>query len=536
MIALSAPAESKWLWRIIAALLILGSGAAHLRYLAHDCPLDLAPDEAHYWQWSRHLDASYYSKGPLVAWLIRASCELLGDNVLAVRLPAVICGSLLLVSFYVLTAQAFGREHLSALVVGAALTMPVFSAGRTVMTIDAPYACCWGWALVLGHAALVRGSRWAWLPLGLIIGLGILAKYTMLLWLPSAFLFLLISRPLRTPWREPRFWLGCGIALLCCLPIIWWNMRHDWVTLRHLSGQASLSESVSQHAIRWTGPLEFLAGQLGMLMGYWFIVWACSAVAQRPGRAVDPSRRYLWCMSAPMVLFFALFSLRTPVLPNWPITAYCSGLILATPWLARQLADGRSWKRALFLVPTGAALLFGLVTTLIAHDTAPARPLLVAMAGPPTPADPQPLRRFDPTCRMRGWHYLAGHVDQIREELRANGTEPVPAASRWTLASELAFYCEGRPMVYSLGSALWDRQSQFDLWRPNPIHDPEQFRGQTFIFVDVGGLPPEMQAAFESIERRPTVHYEEDGCPIAFWDIAICRGFRGFAKAPNRQY
>ena len=92
MIALSAPAESKWLWRIIAALLILVSGAAHLRYLAHDCPLDLAPDEAHYWQWSRHLDASYYSKGPLVAWLIRASCELLGDNVLAVRLPAVICG------------------------------------------------------------------------------------------------------------------------------------------------------------------------------------------------------------------------------------------------------------------------------------------------------------------------------------------------------------------------------------------------------------------------------------------------------------
>ena len=89
----------------------------HLAYLAWDCPLDLAPDEAHYWDWSRHLDWSYYSKGPLVAWLIRASCELVGDwseqhtgsLTFAVRLPAVLCGSLLLVSLYVLTVQVFGQ-------------------------------------------------------------------------------------------------------------------------------------------------------------------------------------------------------------------------------------------------------------------------------------------------------------------------------------------------------------------------------------------------------------------------------------------
>src|SRR6266436_4065318 len=99
-----------WCWRIAALLLVLTSAGLHLGYLAYQCPLNLAPDEAHYWDWSRHLDWSYYSKGPLVAYLIRAGCMLAGTwsrhltatDMLAVRLPAVVCGSLLLISLYIL--------------------------------------------------------------------------------------------------------------------------------------------------------------------------------------------------------------------------------------------------------------------------------------------------------------------------------------------------------------------------------------------------------------------------------------------------
>src|ERR1041385_3692302 len=94
--------------QILAALLIVGAAVLRLIYLANDCPLDLAPDEAHYWDWSRHLDFSYYSKGPLVAYLIRAGCEIAGpwseqhtgSLAFAIRLPAVLCGSLLLAALY----------------------------------------------------------------------------------------------------------------------------------------------------------------------------------------------------------------------------------------------------------------------------------------------------------------------------------------------------------------------------------------------------------------------------------------------------
>ena len=145
-----------WRWRILAAFLILGAAALRIVHLAGPQALDLAPDEAHYWDWSRHLDWSYYSKGPLVAWLIRLSCwlaggwseALVGSEMLAVRLPAVVCGSLLLVSLYVLMVQVYRREEPALVVVALALTTHLISACSTLMTIDSPYTCLWGWALV----------------------------------------------------------------------------------------------------------------------------------------------------------------------------------------------------------------------------------------------------------------------------------------------------------------------------------------------------------------------------------------------------
>src|SRR5262249_50821923 len=157
-------------WRFLAGSLILCATTWHVVYLASDCPLDLAPDEAHYWDWSRHLDWSYYSKGPLVAYVIRAGTALAGSwsravtgtDMLAVRLPAVLCGSLLLFSLYCLTVQIFHREDLAAFAVAVALTIPVVTAGSVLMTIDAPFTCCWGWALVVGYHAVRRDSFWAW--------------------------------------------------------------------------------------------------------------------------------------------------------------------------------------------------------------------------------------------------------------------------------------------------------------------------------------------------------------------------------------
>lgn len=513
--------------RLLTLLLVLGAALFHLAYLAWWCPLDLAPDEAHYWDWSRHLDWSYYSKGPLVAYLIRGSCALLGDTLFAVRLPAVLCGTLLLTSLCILTVQIYRCEWLACGVVALALTLPVIAVGASLMTIDAPYTCCWGGALVLTHHALFRRVTWAWPAAGLVVGLGILAKYTMVLFLPSVGLFLLFTPAFRRQLLRPGFWVMSLVAAVCCLPILIWNIQHDGVTLRHVGRQAGSNTGA---ALFWSGPLIFVGTQAALLLGYWFIGWVAAMVAHRPWRERDDGVRYLWWTSAVMFGIFLAFSVKTRGgEPNWPITAYISGLVLTAGWLSRRLEESSGWARRLQFGGLALACLAGTVLTLVIHRTDLVYPLLARAAGEPTAAQPLPLRRFDPTCRLRGWRTLAAAVDRWREQLRAEGDEPLLAGTGWAMPGEIGFYCAGQPTVYSVGPALGDRHSQYDLWRPNPIDDAEAFQGRTFLVI---GVPaPGLGVAFDRVDPPCLVTHFEAGHPVAQWMVTVCRGFRGFPRA-----
>jgi hypothetical protein len=526
------PPERVWTWRTLAALLIVGAAVLRVVYLASFCTLDLSPDEAHYWDWSRNLDWSYYSKGPLVAYLIRAGCELAGpwseqvtaNRMLAVRLPAVVCGSLLLAALYVLAVQVFRREKLACVVVALGLTLPVLSAGSLLMTIDAPYSCCWAWALVFGHEAVWRRATWAWAATGVAVGLGILAKYNMGLWIPSLAVFLLTSREHRPLLGRPGFWVMTGLAGLGCLPILVWNARHDWVTLKHVGG-LSRAGSAEFH---WDGPLAYVGAQFAMLLGFWFVAWAAALVEHRPWREPDARLRYLWWQSAPMFAVFLAFSPKTGGgEPNWPVTAYVSGMLLAVAWVLRRLASPRAWVRRLTAWSLAASCGLGLAVSVLMHHSEWVYPVLGRVIGKPTIKHPVPLRRFDPTCRLRGFRTLAAKVDEVRDRLRQEGVEPVVAGSGWSMPGELGFYCAGHPTVYSVGPAVGDRRSQYDLWT-NPFRDRDEFLGRTFIVV--GAVGNAMEGAFERIDPPVLVTHYAAGVAVADWPVTVCHGFKGFPK------
>jgi hypothetical protein len=532
-----------WACRMCAAILILGAAALHIVYLIWKCPLDLAPDEAHYWDWSRHLDWSYYSKGPFVAYLIRGSCELFGSWAVqhtgslmpAVRLPAVLCGALLLVSLYVLTKRVYDSESLALAVVGFALTLPLIAVGSSIMTIDAPYTCCWGWALVFGHIAITRGSWWAWATSGLLVGIGILAKYTMVMFLPSIGLFLLTTPSVRPLLGRPGFWMMCAVAGLCCLPILIWNAQHDWVTVRHVLGLSGISDPAEDGPrFHWLGPLTYVGGQIALLLVYWFVIWLLAMIAHQPLAETNPDYRYLWWLSAPMFLVFLAFSPKTNGGElNWPVTAYLSGLVLAAGWLTRQLSSTVVWYRRLHAFNLGLACAAGIALTFFAHYSDRFYPVLSLWTGPPTPHRPYPLRSVDPTCRLRGWEFLAGKVDLLTTQVeRAESRLPIIAGCGWTYPGELGLYCAGHPQVYSIGLVTGDRHSQYDLWL-NPIADPEKFAGKTFVLI--GGVTPEVRAAFGHLESTQEIKYFENGQPVASWQVTVCHGFKGFATKADKK-
>ncbi len=508
------PATVSWHTRTVA--LIAAVSLFNLVYVAALCPHDLSPDEAHYWDWSRHLDWCYYSKGPFVAWLIRGSCELFGTTAFAVRLPAVACGGLLLVGLWRLALNTFRSQQLGCQIVLFALTLPPVSTASVLITIDPPFLACWAWA-----AVAVQNKRW--LAAGLLVAVGTLAKYTMLLF-PACIGLLMLARP---EWRTRRFLPFLGVSLLGLVPLIVWNARHDWIGVRHLLGHADNGG----RAAAWYSPLAFVGGQVGLLLGVWFAAWVAAAWKWRPTALVNPDREggggsgiaLLWWLSVPVFGVFLLASVRTSGQPNWPAAAWVSGFVLAVGWMSRKPTHGRAWA---------LTLLLGLALSILLRWPVLARPALSAILPTPSESNPTPVRKLDPTARLAGWKTLASAVDRVRlEEKRRTGEDPVIATMAWTVCGELGFYCDGHPTVYSFGAAVGDRASQYDLWRPNPVADAQAFAGKTFVYVG-DELPA---GVFDRVELVERVTHAESGVPLATWKVWVCTGYRGFARPePNR--
>jgi hypothetical protein len=298
------------------------------------------------------------------------------------------------------------------------------------------------------------------------------------------------------------------------------------VTLLHTRTHAGIADEVS---IRAWGPLAYVGGQFAVLLGFWFVAWARAMWAHRPTRETKPELRFLWWMSAPTFVFFGLFSFKNGGgEPNWPLAGYITGMILVAGWMMEQWHHEVPWQRRLVKGGAIACVSFGLLLTVMVHDTITLQPVLLRIAGPASEQHPMPLRRVDPTSRLRGWRFLAGEVDRVRLNLKSRGIEPVLATERWTQTSELRFYCAGHPAAYCLGVQVGDRGSQYDLWRPNPVADVGVFDGQTFILV---GIELDLlRPAFESFEPIRTVEFRENGQLIAAWKLAVAHGFRGWGE------
>ena len=184
---------------------------------------DLSSDEAHYWMWSERLAPAYFSKGPGVAFAIRASTAIFGATEFGVRFwSPLLSASTSLLLFY------FARRLFSATaglwIVLALNATPIFNIGSFVMTIDPLSIFFWTAAMFTFWRALERSPdfSWFWPATGLLIGLGFLCKYTNAMELLSILIVLLLVPRLRREFKRPGFYLLPGSLPPCTLPPTIW--------------------------------------------------------------------------------------------------------------------------------------------------------------------------------------------------------------------------------------------------------------------------------------------------------------------------
>lgn len=468
-------------------------------------PVDLSGDEAQYWDWSRRLELSYYSKPPGVAYLIWLSCRVFGDNILGVRAWPILFSVLTSLTLYKLTARIYDRK--TGLFAGTLLqVVPLFSAYGIGMTPDTPLAFFWVLSLLLFHVA-VHSPRgiWPWLALGASLGLGLLCKYAIIFFVPCALLYLAVTPAHRGFLRRPHFYAALLIAAAFLTPVILWNARHGWVNFRHDLGHTKIGQGFRLDLLSF---LDLIGSQVAVITP---VILILALIAVIKYRRRDPLA--FW-FSIPILAGFVLKSLQAKVQANWPLTAWPAVFM---PFAHMFLRNFGNLKKSLrILVVFGIALAVFMTVAGMVIINAPA--VLSEMGVPP---------QYDPTIRLRGYHQLGDRIHEL--EQRMTGDYFI-FTDYYMLTAEAAFYTPGQPRVYYVNPGS-RRMNQYDLW---PWFGDRI--GQDAIFVSVDGIADFIAKAFESHEHLPLEAKDSRGQHFRTFHIYICRGFKGMPRPEPKGY
>jgi 4-amino-4-deoxy-L-arabinose transferase-like glycosyltransferase len=292
--------------------------------------VDLFFDESQYWTWSRDLAFGYFSKPPLLAWVIAAAEGICGSSEACIRAPAP-----LMYLGASLIAYAIGRSLYDvqtgfwAAMLTALGTGTVFSA--RIISTDVPLVLFSALALLAYIRLLQRAdTRWA-IIMGVAIGAGLLSKYAMIYFPAGMLLAALIDQKARALLRARDMWLAMGVAILTITPNLMWNAANGFLTLRHATDPV-IGEAIEPSVTR---PLEFLAAQFAVFGPVVFGV-AIAAMARFASPQLRPADRILLAFAIPPLAVVTATSIVVHAYANWAAASFIPLAVLAAALLVRQ--------------------------------------------------------------------------------------------------------------------------------------------------------------------------------------------------------
>ena len=468
--------------------------------------IPLFPDEAYYWEWSRHLAAGYFDHPPGIPLLIRGGTALFGDIALGVRVLPVVAGLVAAVATTAVAARFGGRQ---AALRGALIItlMPLAAAGLVLATPDAPLLATTALGVYTVVRALLQepGSRaslgW-WSLTGIALGLSFCSKYTSILMPVGVVIAVLWRSTLRVRLREPGPYVACVLAALIFLPVLRWNAAHQWLSfgfqIHH--GLAPAAHRDVFAPLKRLGDL--IGGQAGLVSPILFVLFV-TAVARSLRRSASDASFTLAMIAAFAFLFFCYIATRQRVEANWPAPAYIAAIPLLASLDLSRLID--KWLRG------GLWLAAALTVLIYLHASLGILPL------PP---------RKDPMARSAGWADLGAATAATMRDLGGVGRSWA-GADRYQDAAELAFNIPNHPTTFSLNFA--GRGNQYDLW---PGFARTARPGDDLVLAvdetpDVHPAVARLSPYFRSVSRDRLVELRSRHGVVADRRLWVLRGWTG---------
>jgi 4-amino-4-deoxy-L-arabinose transferase-like glycosyltransferase len=399
---------------------------------------ELGNDEVYYWTYAVYPDLSHFDHPPMVGWLIRIfTLNLHFQQEFFIRLASVIGGTLNTWILFLIGKKL--KDELTGWYAALLYTASIYGFVITGIFIlpDTPQTLFWLLSILLMLDILpesqVSGSvhNRKMLRIGILLGLGMLSKYTTaFLWLGMV-IFVVINR---REWLKKWSFYAANLVMVAFFSIVLaWNARNHFVSFSYQGGRAGLSESIFNinnflteigGEILYNNPVNFILVILGLV-----------AVFSKRSLLINPQIKIILYSSLPLILIFLFLSLFRGTLPHWSGPGYMTLIPVSALWIrTKQSEKGR-------IFPGWIIASMSILVIIIGVSIAQITTGFIRLW--PAQETNESLGKRDLSLEVFGWEQLAGKFDSIAKAHEQPGDmKPgLPIVTyRWFPAANLEYY------------------------------------------------------------------------------------------------
>ena len=305
-------------------------------------------DELYYFACSKHLDFGYVDHPPLVALLTFVATQIFGETLIGLRLFSGLAGAIT-VWLTAKIAKTLGAgkvsQSLAALSICFASAFPALSSFFSMNPVDVMLCTLF---VVLFLKTIETPSTQNWIALGVLLGVGLLNKYTFLVLGFSLILSLVITKRwdvLKRPW----LYVSGAIGLLIFLPHVMWQIHHGWPTLEFM-------HNATEYKNLSLSPLAFLTQLAVGLNPFTLPLWLTGLLYLLLSKETKDYRFLGWMAVVFVLVFLFQNSKAYYVLPIFPLLL-SSGAVAIERFSQNHRISWPKWAIGSTMIISGTLLM-----------------------------------------------------------------------------------------------------------------------------------------------------------------------------------
>jgi len=284
-------------------------------------------DELYYIACANRPAFGYVDQPPLSIWILSVWKYFLGDSLFVIRLLSAFISSITIFILGLFTYRLGGGKSAVIISMVTFMLTPIFLGMTTIYSMNVFDFFFWILAAYIFLQITESTNSNLWYILGVVIGLGLLNK-TSMLWLSAGVFIGTLFTPLREELKTKYPYIGAGIALLLFSPYIIWNLTHDFAHLEFM-------RNASQSKYGGLTPVSFILDMILIFNPISFLIWIPGLIFyffNKNSRLFRPLG-YIWLVTF-IILFINWHSKAEYMAPAFQIL-FAGGAVMIVKWNAR---------------------------------------------------------------------------------------------------------------------------------------------------------------------------------------------------------